>query len=98
MPTPPKAPPPKSSGPTAAERGRDILRRRSFVHLDTFVSVSGHEGSWPVGRRLELWGRSGHVVVLHDYGEDGWDLYLGVAPGTTSVAKTIAALDEWMRA
>lgn len=90
------------------EVGRAILRERGFRHSSTFVDQVGATDGRRIGaHELEIWtpaavppgppdewGASG-VVVLHDYGEAGWDMYLQAAPGTTSIEATVAHLDRW---
>jgi hypothetical protein len=81
-----------NGGPTASERGREILRDHGFLHVATYLLDP--DGT-PRAAALELW--SGHpgMVVLQDDGVDGWDLYLQASPASNAVAKTIVALHKW---
>jgi hypothetical protein len=82
-----------NGGPTASDRGREILRDHGFVPIRTYPNPEAPEGVEDGG--LELWTGPRGTVVLHDYGPDGWDLYLQAVPNSTSVAATILALHKW---
>ena len=71
-----------------AERGRALLKSRGLTHRLTTESATDVI--------LETWvGHSG-VVILQDYGLDGWGLFLQAAPKSVQISDTEDALDRWI--
>jgi len=70
--------------------------------LNAFLHAHNSACMWQLtnkpskGQTIECWSVNGHLLIVHSYGDDGWNVFIPACQ-SNSINDTIAALEAYVK-